>query len=411
MKREKYLYVIGLILAGLFFAGCVKSQAPLKPIQEISPEYKMGQLTPVLVSVLDTPIPGKQTDGSFHLAYELVVTNAAKSDTTIESIEIRDPERNDKSIAILSTDGLKANMYFTGSAEPTTTLKAAQTCIVKINLIFESLRDIPQYLEHMVIITTDKQSRYFPGKLVERVARTMVIADPTAVISSPVKGERWVTVAACCDSYHRNAILPINGRWHVAQRYAIDWIKLDEHNKMVTGDPKKNESYPQYGEEIFAVADGTIVHVQNSLPDGVPGGFPTDLTLEHADGNSIVQDIGNGRFVLYAHMIPNTIRVNEGDHVRRGQVLGLLGNSGNSDGPHLHFHIMDNPMPLASSGIPYVIDSFILKGCVKSADNLATELKTPHTPLKIMKVDGTGKRHDEMPANLTVIDFLDENAN
>lgn len=411
MRRKKYLYIIGFVLAGLFMAGCVKSAAPLKPIKEISSQHKAEQLTPVLASVLDTPIPGKRTDGSFHLAYELVLTNAVKSNITIESIEIHDPERNDKAVAIMSADGIKTNMYFTGSIEPKTTLKAAQTCVLKINLIFESLRDIPQYLEHLITVTTDKPSRYFPSKLVERVARTMVVADPTAVISPPVKGKRWVAVATCCDSYHRNAILPVNGRWHVAQRYAIDWIKLDEHNKMVTGDPKKNESYPQYGEEIFAVAEGTIVHVQDGLPDYVPGGFPTDLPLEHADGNSVVQDIGNGRFVLYAHMIPNTVRVSKGDHVSRGQVLGLLGNSGNSDGPHLHFHIMDSPMPLASSGIPYVIDSFILRGSVKSADNLATELETPHTPLKIIKVDGIGKRNDEMPANLTVIDFLDENAN
>lgn len=71
---------------------------------------------------------------------------------------------------------------------------------------------------------------------------------------------------------------------------------------------------------------------------------------------------------------------------------------------------MGNQIPLASSGIPYVIDSFILKELVKSADNLATEFETPHPPLKIIKVDGIGKRHDEMPANLTVIDFPDENA-
>jgi hypothetical protein len=309
----------------------------------------------------------------------------------------------------MSIDDIKAEIHFTGAAVPTTTLQAAQTGVVKINLVFPSLRDIPQYLEHLITVTTDKPNRYFPAKLVERVARTMIIADPTAVISPPVKGERWVAVAACCDSCHRNAILPVNGSWHVAQRYAIDWIQLDEHNKMVTGDSKKNESYPQYGKEIFAVAEGTIVHVQDGLPDGVPGGYPADLPFEHADGNSVIQDIGNGRFVLYAHMIPNTVRVNKEDHVSQGQVLGLLGNSGNSDAPHLHFHIMDNPMPLASSGIPYVIDSFMLTGRVKSADNLATEFETPQTPLKIMKVDGIGKRHDEMPANLTVIDFLDEN--
>ena len=44
--------------------------------------------------------------------------------------------------------------------------------------------------------------------------------------------------------------------------------------------------------------------------------------------------------------------------MRRGQPLGLVGNTGNSSAPHLHFHVVDGPSPLASNGRPYVIDSF-----------------------------------------------------
>jgi murein DD-endopeptidase MepM/ murein hydrolase activator NlpD len=46
--------------------------------------------------------------------------------------------------------------------------------------------------------------------------------------------------------------------------------------------------------------------------------------------------------------------VGKGDRVRKRQLLGLLGNTGNSDGPHLHFHIMDGPSPLQPNGLPFV---------------------------------------------------------
>lgn len=47
-----------------------------------------------------------------------------------------------------------------------------------------------------------------------------------------------------------------------------------------------------------------------------------------------------------------------GDRVRRGQVIGLVGNSGNSTAPHLHFHITDGNSPLESEGVPYLLESF-----------------------------------------------------
>lgn len=57
-----------------------------------------------------------------------------------------------------------------------------------------------------------------------------------------------------------------------------------------------------------------------------------------------------------------SIKVNPGDTVKRGQVLGLVGNTGNSVAPHLHFHVMDTPSSLASNGLPYEIDQFQVTG-------------------------------------------------
>ena len=63
---------------------------------------------------------------------------------------------------------------------------------------------------------------------------------------------------------------------------------------------------------------------------------------------------------MYAHLQPGTLRVKAGDRVKAGQTLGLLGNSGSSTEPHLHFQVMNGTSLLDPEGIPYLIDSFEL---------------------------------------------------
>jgi murein DD-endopeptidase MepM/ murein hydrolase activator NlpD len=86
------------------------------------------------------------------------------------------------------------------------------------------------------------------------------------------------------------------------------------------------------------------------------------ITIETIGGNSIILDIGQGRYAAYAHLQPGSLRVKVGDRVKRGQVLGLVGNSGNSDQPHLHFQVVDRNSLLESEGVPYVLESFQVRG-------------------------------------------------
>ena len=96
---------------------------------------------------------------------------------------------------------------------------------------------------------------------------------------------------------------------------------------------------------------------RTACPSRFLASFPTDATIQMAAGNHVVVDIGEGRFAFYAHMQPGSVRVKVGDKVKTGQVLGLLGNSGNTDSPHLHFHVMDGPSPLVSNGLPFAFNS------------------------------------------------------
>jgi Peptidase family M23 len=149
------------------------------------------------------------------------------------------------------------------------------------------------------------------------------VGAPAVVVSPPLKGARWVVAGGCCTpySYHRAATLSINGTIHVAERYAIDFVQLNDKNKLYSGPPDQLSSYAFFGAEVHSVADGIVVRIADSLPEQVPGKLPEGATIQMLAGNHVVVDIGEGRYAFYAHMQPGSLRVKVGDKVVTGQVL------------------------------------------------------------------------------------------
>src|SRR3546814_12133074 len=74
--------------------------------------------------------------------------------------------------------------------------------------------------------------------------------------------------------------------------------------------------------------------------------------LADASGNYLALDLGDGRHAFYEHLEPGSIRVAPGQRVRRGEVIAALGFTGDTTGPHLHFHVADGTSPLGSRGVP-----------------------------------------------------------
>jgi len=185
------------------------------------------------------------------------------------------------------------------------------------------------------------------------------------VVGPPLRGADWIALNGPSNtSGHRRALIPLGGRPEIAQRFAIDWAKTGPSGARFNGDSKDNASYFAYGSDIISVSDGVVTSVKDSIPQNVPGATSraVPITLETVGGNYVIVDIGGGHYAFYAHMQPGSLRVKVGDRVRRGQVLGLLGNSGNSTEPHLHFHISTANTPLAAEGLPYLIDAWDLSG-------------------------------------------------
>lgn len=131
------------------------------------------------------------------------------------------------------------------------------------------------------------------------------------------------------------------------QRYAYDFVIMNK-NSSYEGDPTLNESYYAFGKEYLAPADGTVVKMENDVEDNKPVGTMND---EQPLGNYVILDHGNGEYSYLAHFKHQSMEVKLGDEIKQGDLLGLVGNSGNSSEPHIHFHVADSADPSDSKSI------------------------------------------------------------
>ncbi len=205
------------------------------------------------------------------------------------------------------------------------------------------------------------------GPGVERELQIEVSAKQPVVLGAPMKGENWFCANISNSSHHRLTVLEFDGVNRIPQRFAIDWVQIGSNGQTYSGDRLVNSNYHAYGAEILAVAEGVVAKIQDGIPENTPGDHRAVLiTLDTAGGNYVLLDLGNNQFALYAHLIPGSIRVQDGVQVKRGDVLGLLGNSGNSTEPHLHFHVSEvfdtqRNSALNGIGLPFVLESFVIQ--------------------------------------------------
>ena len=167
--------------------------------------------------------------------------------------------------------------------------------------------------------------------------------------------------------------LPFEGEWFVVwggrtvaqnyhaatrdQRFALDVLMVKDGSTH-KGDGKSLADYWCYGQRVLAPGAGTVVWTRDSLPDNAPG--QTDRA--NAIGNGVVIDHGNGEYSLLAHMQPRSLRVKKGDRVKPGQPLGLVGNSGNTSEPHIHYHLQNGPTPFDADGLPIPFTNLLVDG-------------------------------------------------
>ncbi|WP_212786609.1 M23 family metallopeptidase [Ferrigenium kumadai] len=194
------------------------------------------------------------------------------------------------------------------------------------------------------------------------------------------------------ESIHNISIHPpLKGEWKVMRPpghhpYAVDFIQLDDERKSphegsglrfyVNHIPSKN--YFCWNKPVFAPIDGTVIRVGNGWGDHEytsiwktvllwynatfkfrPKEEDGRLDIRPNAGNYIMIRAKEGYIVFLAHLKNQSIRVAEGALVRRGEIVGMVGNSGNSTMPHLHINLFDQmENPFKAKVLPFVFSDY-----------------------------------------------------
>ena len=336
-------------------------------------------------------------DGHDALCYELYIANMSATPAELSRVEVLD---GTQTLLDQSGAALLAALRHTAKTQPAAGTEGAIAPGEQI--VFYAWVEIPHGAKAPAEIHHALTMRQQGGTDALRIVTHSIAVKPaTEVIESPLRGSNWLAGNGPGNtSGHRRGIIPIDGAARVPQRFAIDWVQVGKDGKTFSGDEKKNESYLCYGQHVHAVANGVVTEVKDGIPQNVPGvdSRAVPITLETVGGNHIILDIGNGVYAFYAHLQPGSLRVKVGDRVKAGQVIVLLGNSGNSTEPHLHFHLIDRSSPLGGEGLPFAYPSYTLLGKGTLGDDAA-------------KIDWLAEKksvHGEIPAENEIVQFGDE---
>ena len=327
------------------------------------------QFPPFLELRVPKPPTVATGEGGQFLAYEVHVTNFVPQPITLKKLDVMTGSSDHRVLLSISDSALiravtRPGMAPAGGVERLK-VNGGTRAVVFVWLPLEAGAPPTSIQHHLTIESGSGDS----VRTQELDGAVVPVTQQAVAIGPPLRGGPWLTGnGPAAESGHRRSLIPISGTPSIAQRFAIDFVKIGDDDKTFTGDQLKNENYHAEGNDALAVANGTVVEVKDSIPENVPGitSRAVPITLVTVGGNHVIIDIGGGYYAFYAHLKPGGVKVKLGDKVKRGQVIGIVGNTGNSTEPHLHFHVSDGNSPLGSEGVPYRIDSFEIVGHCKN---------------------------------------------
>lgn len=403
MRSASLRGLVGLVSCGLLGVGCsgegdssgadpyeggILASAQRTPDGEPTPNSAASSA--LALGWVAEARPVTTTDEQTHLVLELLAQNVSASAQRIVALDVFGVGQRRPLLRLTGEELAQAILPIEPPADAEATpadLAAGTNSFVYVDVALGRTERLPAQLRAVLRLASGEVS------VAPAVA---VVRERPVVLSPPLRGEGLVDVGGCCRGEHGRAVLQNEAGFFDAQRYAIDFVRA-QGTESFAGDPSDNESYFIFGDDVLAAAEGRIVAVRNTIPENDPTQPLPEFDVDGLPGNYVVQDLGGGRFALYAHLQTGSVRVMPGELVSRGQVLGLVGNTGNSMEPHLHFHVMAGPSPLASNGLPYVFDDFRLQGRVDVSGDEAV----------IVPTEGREQRRRRLPMDLDIVAFDD----
>ncbi len=165
----------------------------------------------------------------------------------------------------------------------------------------------------------------------------------------PFDGD-WLVYEGGRDIYQNNRA------YRTVDRYSLVFTLLKD-GKPFSGDGSKNEDYFCYGQPVMTPADGTVVLINNTYADNLPGRSEEVMP----GGNRVLISHGHQEYSIFMHLKQNSIKVKTGQKLKQGDVIAECGNSGSSPAPNVEYRLQNSsgrPMPfsLPAQFLDYVAD-------------------------------------------------------
>ena len=372
-------------------SGCAMLIA--SPESPLSAQTRMS--TPrFALRVPTAPTVANAETGAF-LVYELHLTNFVAQQWTVQKVEVLSGTPNPR---VLQT--LEARELGLAIVRPGTTIPLAERTIfaggawgVVMMWVPVDRAAPPASLSHRVTFALDNAA----GTAVRDLqGGEAAVRRETVTIGPPLRGGPWRAAGFTNTSPHRRAMFGYGGEATINARFAIDYMKIGDDDRPFVGERTRNENYHGYGQEVLAVADGRVAAIQDGVADNTFSGPSGPPNLDAILGNHVILEIGPRRYATYAHLKPGSLRVSMGQRVTRGQVIGLVGNTGNSGAPHLHFQLSEAP-DVTSDGVPYAHGAFDVVGRCQQTGPALADQTCARVPSEVHR--------GEMPLNGMLVHF------
>jgi hypothetical protein len=323
-----------------------------------------GRSTAILVSPIHEAQIVRGDDGKDHVEYDLLVVNVFSEPVTLSSVTVLDPAGKELQRIERGTLAAATQTLFAKTATPVVPASAAVS--VDVDLMLPP-GTAPERVTHRITysLKADSELALMVGSLEVDAPEVAINRQPAIVIRPPLKGNGWLATSACCKpNVHRDERVAIDGvRIETGETFAVDWAKVRD-DRLFDGDGKSVEQYYGFGEDVLAVADGTVVSIHDGMPDQTPFVLMVPKSKSDYGGNNVILEIAPNIFAWYAHLRQGSLMVKVGDAVKAGTPIAKLGNTGPSEGPHLHLGLIDKPDPITGRSLPFVFDNFTLIGAI-----------------------------------------------
>ncbi len=362
---------------------------------------------PIVVSAQDyretlhTQLPNaiyfNKINGNHTSYYELFLTNFSTDTVILKSVDILDADNISVNLMSIKEADLKhrffpvrINKKYTASI-----LLPGGSGVVYIELRIQE-KELKKIAHRFTMKFSDQEDA---EEVVIHTEGVQSYMNAELVLGAPVKEGIWTAVnEPDWERGHRRVLYTQNGKARIPGRYAIDFIKIDAKGLYANGDENIIENWLGYGADVVAVADGEIASIRTDFTESRTIADHPDYNADMATGNYISLKIGPNQFAFYEHLKPNSIKVKVGQKVKKGEIIAALGFTGQSSGPHLHFHVADTNSPLGAEGIPFIFEQFEFLGSYRNFEDFG---KTTWSSKDI----GQTSRKKERPMSNAVIKF------